>query len=418
MTVVVVWPPGLLDAAVYEQKTSMVEDHPGVIAAALVLLGALFYYIVAWVLVGKDPEKGTIIPQYDPPPGFSPAAVRFVNRMGFDNTCFSAAVVGLAVKGAVTIDEFGGSYTLKRRGEGKDLHPEEIQLYNKLLGSSKSIELDKINHSRIGGARKALRRMLSTLLEKTHFVRNLKWWFPGLALSLLGTLILVFTTGSSPAALFLLLWLSLWTVGTTALLSQVVGMWRSGSLLAAIPLTLFSLPFAAGWAFGAGAFFLTAGPWAAAALLFSAVMNVIFYHLIKAPTRHGRRIMDHIEGFKHYLSVAEEERLNLLNPPEQTPELFERFLPYALALDCEQQWSEKFDAILQAAGTTPGEGGGYRPSFYTGSYTGMDRAMGVAAIGGALTGALASSSSAPSSSGSGGGGSSGGGGGGGGGGGW
>ncbi len=53
--------------------------------------------------------------------------------------------------------------------------------------------------------------------------------------------------------------------------------------------------------------------------------------------------MDEMEGFREYLKVAEEERLNLENPPEKTPELFEKFLPYALALNVEQEWSEKFD---------------------------------------------------------------------------
>ena len=43
------------------------------------------------------------------------------------------------------------------------------------------------------------------------------------------------------AALFLLLWLSLWTAGTSALLSQVVGLWRGGSIVAAIPMTIFAL---------------------------------------------------------------------------------------------------------------------------------------------------------------------------------
>ena len=43
--------------------------------------------------------------------------------------------------------------------------------------------------------------------------------------------------------------------------------------------------------------------------------------------------MDQIEGFKQYLSVAEEDRLEYLNPPKKTPELFEKFLPYAIALD-------------------------------------------------------------------------------------
>ena len=83
-------------------------------------------------------------------------------------------MVGLAVKGAVTIEQEGKSYTLKKRGEGRDLQPEETKLYNKLLGSSKSIDLKQSNHSRIGGARKALRKMLASQLEKTHFVRNIK----------------------------------------------------------------------------------------------------------------------------------------------------------------------------------------------------------------------------------------------------
>lgn len=64
--------------------------------------------------------------------------------------------------------------------------------------------------------------------------------------------------------------------------------------------------------------------------------------------------MDEIEGFREYLKVAEEERLNFENPPEKTPEIFEEFLPYALALDVEQKWSEKFDETLK----TPGKSGG------------------------------------------------------------
>jgi len=37
--------------------------------------------------------------------------------------------------------------------------------------------------------------------------------------------------------------------------------------------------------------------------------------------------MDQIEGFKLYLSVAEKDRLNLLNPPEKDPSLFEKTCP-------------------------------------------------------------------------------------------
>ena len=159
--------------------------------------------------------------------------------------------------------------------------------------------------------------------------------------------------------------------------------------------------------------------WVGGAVLYAVVLNQVFYHLIKAPTNLGQRVRDQIEGFRRYLSVAEEERLNLENPPEKTPELFERFLPYALALGCEQQWAEKFDEVLQAAGVAPGDSS-YSPSYYSDSGSSGSLSGAMSDLGGSFTGSLSSSASAPSSGGGGGGGGggSGGGGGGGGGGGW
>jgi uncharacterized membrane protein len=144
---------------------------------------------------------------------------------------------------------------------------------------------------------------------------------------------------------------------------------------------------------------------------------VLFYHLLKAPTLRGRKVMDQIEGFKMYLSVAEKDRLNLLNPPEKTPELYERYLPYALALDVENEWGEQFAEVLARAQV---DGQPYSPSWYSGRSWDVSRTSGFSdSLGSDFAGAISSSSTAPgSSSGSGGGGSSGGGGGGGGGSGW
>ena len=74
-------------------------------------------------------------------------------------------------------------------------------------------------------------------------------------------------------------------------------------------------------------------------------------HWLQAPTPAGRGIMDRIEGFRQYLGVAEEDRLNALTPREKTPELFERFLPYAIALEVENRWAKRFAGVLGAAGT-------------------------------------------------------------------
>jgi uncharacterized membrane protein len=160
------------------------------------------------------------------------------------------------------------------------------------------------------------------------------------------------------------------------------------------------------------------------AVLF-ALANGICIILLRSLTPAGREILDQIEGFKMYLSVAEKDRLNLENPPERTPELFEMFLPYALALGVEQKWSEQFADVLAAAGQGPHQTR-YSPVWYQGdSWNQFGATSFAGALGGSLAGAISSASTAPGSSsggdgggGGGGGGSSGGGGGGGGGGGW
>jgi len=152
-------------------------------------------------------------------------------------------------------------------------------------------------------------------------------------------------------------------------------------------------------------------------LISAIVINLLFHQLLKAPTRAGRRLLDEMEGFRQFLEVAEREEMNFRNPPEKTPELFERFLPYALALGVEQHWMERFAGLFLRLEE---RGEHYRPVWYHGNNWQVQNLGNFSnALGSSLGSALSSSSAAPgSSSGSGGGGSSGGGGGGGGGGGW
>jgi uncharacterized membrane protein len=140
---------------------------------------------------------------------------------------------------------------------------------------------------------------------------------------------------------------------------------------------------------------------------------------MSAPTREGRALMDRIAGFEQYLSITEEDRLEAMHPPEKTPELFERYLPHAIALGVENRWADKFAAVLAAAEADPAQRGSTF-GWYSGSgnaWSNPSRFAG--AVGGSLASSISAASAAPgSSSGSGGGGFSGGGGGGGGGGGW
>ena len=152
--------------------------------------------------------------------------------------------------------------------------------------------------------------------------------------------------------------------------------------------------------------------------LFVAALFILFSYLLKAPTPFGQKILDEIEGFRLYLSIAEEHRLDILHPPEKTPQLFEKLLPYAIALGVENQWAEQFSSILSRSAN---EKDAYQPDWFTGNTRHSYRASSFSsALGTGLASSVASAATAPGSSSSGGisGGGAGGGGGGGGGGGW
>jgi len=155
-----------------------------------------------------------------------------------------------------------------------------------------------------------------------------------------------------------MLWLSLWSVGTAFIIHQAVNAWRDvfrgpspiSSFFSALVMTTFATPFTAGLFVGLfllGHALLLA---ASVALAAGGVLAYVFYHLLKAPTALGAHTMEQIEGFKLFLETAEKDRLEVLNPPNVTPAMFESFLPYAIALDCENQWSKKFEAQAAAAG--------------------------------------------------------------------
>jgi uncharacterized membrane protein YgcG len=369
------------------------------------------------------------MPRYSPPEGFSPAAVRFVTKMGFDHKAFAAALIDMAVKRYVTLKESDGSYVVARAKAGESvLTADEKAAANKLLGQATSIELKQVNHSRIAAAIEALKTKLRLNLEKVYFLTNQRYLVPGLIISVL---IMLFVVLSAPGeqkvvAGFMTVWLTGWSAGVFFLVWQVIQAWRSllgggGSKVAgaagAVFLTLFSLPFLAGQA--VGMYFLAAATSAAVIVLLLAIVlvNYLFHIFLKAPTHSGRALLDRIEGFKMFLAAVEGDRMNVLTPASKTPELFEKYLPYALALDVEQEWSEQFADILAKAGE---KGATYSPAWYSGSNWSRLGAAGFASsLGSSFSSAISSSSTAPGSrSGGGGGGSSGGGGGGGGGGGW
>lgn len=413
-TISVTWPKGYL--SVDESNGQLIEvwaDNRGSLGALALLGVVLLYYLVVWVWVGRDPPRGVIIPRYTPPKGWTPSAVRFVAGFGrVDDKSVTAAILQLAVQGALRIRQNADRFTLYRTKNQPTLKAGQKNFLEVLLGSKNSLELVQSNHTTLRAARKELAAWLRQDFEKGYFLRNSGFWLVGLVLSLVPVGLALLDSNVLPAALFMIFWLSIWTLGTSALVSSALSALFSGQVLAGLGLGLFSLPFVAGWCLGAFMLSQVTTLWAVGTFILGSGLNLLFYHLLKKPTLEGRAILDEIEGFRHYLAVAEADRLDLENPPERTPELFEKFLPYAVALGVEQRWAEQFNEVLAAAS--------YQPAWLEGG--GISRLSAVqlgTTLGSNMARSISSASTAPGSrSGSGGGGSSGGGGGGGGGGGW
>ena len=416
-----------------ELRAEFIRDNAAFIAACAGVILMLIYFSAVWVEFGRRPPRGLVVALFAPPKDFSPAAVRFVRRMAYDRKCYAASLVDMAVKGYFKIREDDHTYTLARTGRSEEdcgLAHGEAAIAGRLFTGNDSIALKQDNHTSVAASISALKFSLKNEYERAYFVTNSHWFVGGLAMLALTAVASALLSDNAAIAGFILFWLTFWSFGAALLVHRSLDAWagvvagpgsRILNTISALFLTLFTLPFAGGWLAGIFVFGKSIPLAATLALSAGGVLAYLFYHLLKHPTLLGANICDEIEGFRLYLVTAEKDRLEALNPPNVTPEVFERFLPYAIALDCENQWSKKFENEAAAAGIEPSSSGSYyTPVWYSGgSFDRLGTAGFADSLGSSMAAAAASAATAPGSgSGGGGGGFSGGGGGGGGGGGW
>ena len=430
LTIAVSWPSGFVTKPTDTEKLGyLLTDNKILVVGIIGLLVIIAYYLFVWWRVGRDPTAGTIIPFFDPPDGYSPAAMRYIQNMGFDNKVFSAAILSMAVKGYLTIrEDSDGTYILKRTGKKAPLSMGERAIARKFfVFEDDELELKQKNRAIIQAARTGLKEWLRTEFEKTYFNNNRQYFLPGAGLSILVIILMIIWAPDPAAAAFISFWLAGWTAGVYFILRRGYRAWLEFlngknplSGVGAIVLSGVAIPFLGGEVMGLMFLVEATSPAAAVLFLLIQVVNLVFYHLLKAPTLLGRKMLDRFAGFADFLSVTEKDRMNFFNPPERTPELFEKFLPFAVALDVENAWAEQFSSSFANAHEEPARMSSYRPSWYHGRHFNPTNLGGFStSLGRGFTSAIASAATSPgSSSGSSGGGSSGGGGGGGGGGGW
>jgi uncharacterized membrane protein YgcG len=281
--------------------------------------------------------------------------------------------------------------------------PGESKLVRNLLGKTKKIELTQSNHGRIKNALNTHKASLERDYEKIYFVTNSIYFGIGIVLTIIILLVSLFSqlTAETIAPLvFLTVWLTIWSFAVIGLVKNAWNVWRQVNnfiyIIPAITATLFALPFLFFEVMAIGMFAELSSWLFPALLIITVLINWLFYELLKAPTRAGRELLDKIEGFRRYISVAEKAELDYKYPKGRTPELFEAYLPYALALGLEQEWCEQFADVFEQKGQT---GYVYSPKWYSGSHWNpVDTSSFTSALGSSFTSAISSSSTAPGSS--------------------
>ena len=355
---------GVIDPPSLSDKGWLWWARNGSLTALLLSFGglAMFYYR-SFDRVGRDPTKGPVFPQYEPPEGYSPAAAHQIyHRTVSGHDGLIASLMYLASKGLmrIEVDEANKKKTTltKEPGAGAaDLAPELADLFEDVFSKKDEVKLGEKYDANFTAAYNQFKSTLSNRYGSAYFKWNPGYVIAGGALSLL-------------AIVFALIQHSYWTWWHTLAIFALIG------------------------------------------------LNGLFMYLMPAPTRRGQNVRTHLEGFRLYMDKAEKLQLNSVEvgsdaPPPMTVERYETFLPYAIALGVEKPWTKHFERLI------PEEAKAYDPTWTNvssrtfGSMGGMTRSM-VSGMSSGVSTAMPQSSSSGSS----GGGFSGGGGGGGGGGGW
>lgn len=348
---------------------SFLEKNAVPLVGGFITLLLLLYYFLTWFRFGRDPDMPTVIPLFEAPNNLSPASVAMVMKGRFDNDQITPAMINLAVKGFIRIEEekekmllgliTKETYTLEKLKPGSGLPREEQELLNHMFGSGQGNFV--IDGTYSPGVQSMASAFRGTLRDQWHGFLNKGnnyrfWWIPILTV----------------------------IVCAIALLVLHDSYWGEHD----------------GW-------------YVVAFVLANVILFLLYHYLIKRPSEEKQALRSRLNGFKMYLGAAEEKQLQHFNPPAMTPEVFEKYLPYAIAFGVEEVWGDRFQDMIAKALVPPD----YRPGWYGGSIGHFGSFS--SHVNASFSSSMSSSSTPPSSSGgSGGGGSSGGGGGGGGGGGW
>ncbi|MGA7792025.1 MAG: DUF2207 domain-containing protein [Candidatus Acidiferrales bacterium] len=269
-----------------------------------------------WSSRGRDPRVGPVAVQYAPPEGMSPAEAGTLVDEDAAMRDITATIVDLAVRGFIVIEEKEKSgimgllhnkeyvfHLKKGLQEWTGLKAHELALLAGIFsnGAQADVELSALQNEFYKNLPGIKNNIFDELMEHGNFLHRPDYVRSG------------FVTGGIVVSVLLLF------LGNA--LSQKMGM----------PIAPF---FLAGILSGG----IIAG----------------FGWFMPARTSDGAKALAGVLGFEDFLSHVEAGRLERVG---ETPETFEKFLPFAMALGVEKKWVGAFQNIYSQP-----------PSWYQGGY--------------------------------------------------
>lgn len=304
----------------HEGLTAVVGWDKGVVHQPSFLSDVLFYLFGNWPLFlplpaflimlwlwwtrGRDPERDVITVQYGPPDNLTPGECGTLVDDEASMRDITATLVDLAVKGYITIEQKDESKMLglmhdkdyvfhlkKPPAEWASSRPHEQEMLSALFddGATTDVTLSSLQnrfYKYLPGIRD---RIFDALVSDGYYLHRpdtVRQGYIGGGL-LIGILI------------------------------AFVGNWLSNAL--------HTSQFA----------------WFLSGILCGAVICV-FGYFMPARTILGARTYAKVLGFEDFLARVESDRIARM---ENAPQLFEKFLPYAMALHVEKKWVQAFQGI-------------------------------------------------------------------------
>jgi uncharacterized membrane protein len=292
-----------------------------------------------WSTHGREPQRQAIAVQYDPPDQLTPGECGSLVDNSADMRDITATLVDLAVKGFLTIEQKDESHLLglthsqtftfhlaKPPAEWTALRPHEYEMMSAIFtdGAVTDVKLSDLQNHFYTHLPEIRERIFSALISDGYYSRrpdSTKTAYIGTGLAvgivtMLGANTVSSVTGGSP-----LTWI-------------LVGV-LSGAVIAGF-----------GW-------------------------------VMSCRTTGGVRALEKVLGFEEFLTRVEKDQMARL---ATRPELFEKFLPYAMALGVEKKWVQAFAGIAlqppQWYAGPYGPGGVYQPIFFVNNLNMMSSHVG------------------------------------------